>query len=141
MPTLMRPNLALAFAVAIAAGGATAQDVDPEFETGRAEYMAACAACHGENADGNGPIAGMFREPVPGLRGLSADNDGAFPTLKVFQIIDGRTGVRAHGDPMPLFGARYKAEIGDAYGPYGAEQAVRARVLELVYYLQAIQQP
>lgn len=139
MPALARPS-ALAVLLTLAAP-ALAQDADPEFARGRDEYLAACAACHGEAADGNGPIATMFREPVPGLRGLAAANDGAFPTLDVFMIIDGRTGVRAHGAPMPLFGARYKAEIGQQLGPFGAEQALRARVLELVYYLDSIQEP
>jgi len=118
---------------------ATAQNYPQEFEAGRAEYLAACAACHGENADGNGPIAIMFDQRVPGLRGMAIDNDGKFPLLETFMIVDGRTGVRGHGSPMPVFGNRYKAELGTALGDYGSEAAVRARVLELVYYLQAIQ--
>lgn len=111
-----------------------------EFAAGRQEYLAACAACHGENADGNGPIASMFTSPVPNLRQIAARNDGVFPTLKVFMVVDGRTGIKAHGDPMPMFGRRYEAEAEDLAGPFGAEQMVRARVLELVYYLESIQQ-
>jgi hypothetical protein len=71
---------------------------------------------------------------------MAADNEGQFPLLETFMIVDGRTGVRGHGNPMPVFGNRYKAEIGAVRGDYGSEQAVRARVLELVYYLQAIQE-
>lgn len=127
-------------AALLSASAAGAQAVDPDFARGYDEYMAACAACHGEAADGNGPIATMFRDPVPGLTGLAADNDGVFPVLEIFQIIDGRTAVRAHGNPMPVFGARYKADIGAEVGAWGAEPAVRARVLELVHYLQSIQE-
>ena len=122
------------------ASAAVAQDPGEEFAAGREEYLEACAACHGENADGNGPIATMFKERVPDLRKIAAGNDGVFPTLEIFQIIDGRTGIRGHGAPMPLFGKRYKAELEDEIGPYGAEQVVRARVLELVLYLQSIQE-
>lgn len=134
----MRILSALAVATALALP-VTAQEYPQEFEAGRAEYLAACAACHGENADGNGPIAIMFDKPVPGLRGMAAANEGEFPLLETFMIVDGRTGIRGHGNPMPVFGNRYKAELGAALGDYGSETAVRARVLELVYYLQAIQ--
>ena len=46
---------------------------------------------------------------------------------------------RAHGDPMPLFGNRYTIESGAA-GTYGSEAAVRARILELVFFLQSVQE-
>ena len=125
--------------IAALAGPAAAQDYPQEFEAGRAEYLSACAACHGENADGNGPIAQLLKTRVPGLRTMAADNEGQFPFHETFMIVDGRTGVRGHGNPMPIFGNRYKAEIGAVRGDFGSERAVRARVLELVYYLQAIQ--
>jgi mono/diheme cytochrome c family protein len=125
------------FAAAAAALPALAQD--DEFAAGREEYLSACAACHGEAADGNGPIATMFTVRVPDLRRISAQNDGVFPTLEIFQIIDGRAVLPAHGNPMPVFGRRYERQAGDV-GPYGSEALVRARVLELVYYLQSIQQ-
>lgn len=124
---------------ALALGGvASAQTAEDEFAAGRAEYLAACAACHGEALDGNGPIAIMFSGKVPRLTRLAAENDGKFPTLAVFQTIDGRTKIKAHGDPMPLFGNRYTRESGA--GVYGSEMAVRARILELVYYLQSVQE-
>jgi mono/diheme cytochrome c family protein len=133
--------VALLLPAAIAVAPVWAQDAsEQEFAAGRHEYLAACAACHGENADGQGPIAEMLNVPVPNLHKLAANNDGVFPLLEVFQVIDGRSGIRAHGDPMPLFGRRYEADIGGELGPYGSEQAVRARVLELVYYLQSIQE-
>ena len=130
------------FAVTVfLAAPALAQDADPAaIDSGRTEYLAACAACHGEDADGNGPIATMFRDPVPGLTRLAADNEGVFPMLDVIHIIDGRTGVPAHGTPMPTFGARYRREIGDLAGDYGAEQMVRGRVLDLALYLESIQE-
>jgi hypothetical protein len=58
----------------------------------------------------------------------------------VVHIIDGRTDVQAHGTPMPTFGARYRREIGDLAGEYGAEQIVRGRVLDLALYLESIQE-
>ena len=119
------------------AAPALAQD---EFAAGREEYLAACAACHGENADGNGPIATMFATPVPDLRKIAARNEGVFPVFEVFQVVDGRTEIRAHGDPMPLFGRRYEVEAEEITGRYGSDTMARARILELVYYLQSIQE-
>ncbi len=126
-------------ALLLSAGAVWAQE-DGEFAAGREEYLAACAACHGENADGNGPIATMFRDPVPGLTGIAADNGGVFPVVDIVMIVDGRTGVRAHGDPMPVFGRRYQTELAGEIGARGGEEAVRGQVLELVYYLQSIQE-
>ncbi|MGA0778862.1 MAG: c-type cytochrome, partial [Gemmobacter sp.] len=147
VPAMHRPLAPLALAALIAATAqiatapiATAAGGD-EFERGKEEYLAACASCHGEAADGKGPIASMFRTPVPALTDLAARNDGVFPFLDVMHVIDGRTAVRAQGNPMPIFGRRYTTEIGEHAGLFGAEILVRSRVLELVSYLQSIQTP
>ncbi len=111
-----------------------------DFEAGRAEYVIACIACHGEQGRGDGPYAELLKIESPDLTGIAARRDGKFPVLEVMQIIDGRTGVRGHGGAMPIWGDRYKAELAGAAGEYGGEPLVRARVLELVLYLQSIQQ-
>lgn len=131
---------ALLAAVLVAgAEGVAAEDRD-EFAAGKSEYLAACAACHGEAADGNGPIATMFKSRVPDLRKIAAANDGVFPFLDVFHVVDGRTAVRAHGNPMPVFGNRYTAEAEEHGTLFGTETQARARVTELVLYLQSIQE-
>lgn len=116
-----------------------AHSAEDEFALGKAEYMATCAACHGEAADGNGPIASMFREKVPDLTGLAARNDGEFPFLDVFHVVDGRSAIRAHGNPMPVIGNRYQVEAEHTNNIFGTESIVRARVAELVLHLQSIQ--
>lgn len=108
-------------------------------EVGKDEYMARCATCHGESAEGDGPLAELMTVPVPDLTSIAERNDGVFPMLEIIYVIDGRTGVRGHGYPMPVWGSRYRAEIGDSAGPYGAELEVRGRILSLAYYLQSIQ--
>ncbi len=124
----------------LAPGRAEAED----FAAGREEYLAACAACHGETAAGDGPMAELFREPVPDLTGIAARNDGVFPTEEIMQIVDGRQEIRAHGSPMPVFGNRFVhshvSENWYSYAIGNSEQLARARVLELVLYLQSIQQ-
>jgi mono/diheme cytochrome c family protein len=109
-------------------------------EIGRAEYMSSCASCHGESGVGDGPLAELMTVDLPDLTRIKVENDGVFPTLKVIHIVDGRTGVRGHGYPMPVWGDRFSGDIGDSAGTYGREVLVRGRILSLVYYLDEIQQ-
>lgn len=108
-------------------------------DVGYAEYVSACAACHGVDGRGDGPIAESLTVEVPALTGLSAANEGAFPMLKVIHAIDGRQSIRGHGNPMPVWGQQFEVEAA-GYGPYGGEAVVRGRVLSIAYYLEAIQE-
>jgi len=119
---------------AMALSGAAIAD-----ETGQEEYMSSCASCHGEAADGTGPLADLMTVDVPPLTNLSAQNDGDFPMLAVIQTIDGRQGIKGHGYPMPVWGKRFQADTEEA-GPYGREVLVRGRILSLALYLESIQQ-
>lgn len=123
--------------------GATAvlaQDATQEYAVGQQEYLTACAACHGAAGDGNGEIAAMFKERVPDLTGIAKRNDGVFPLLDVIHAIDGRAVIRGHGNPMPVFGNRYRAETDGENALFGAEAIARGRVLELALYLQSVQE-
>jgi mono/diheme cytochrome c family protein len=105
------------------------------------EYNVSCLVCHGPRGKGDGPMAPALKQKPTDLTKLEQQNDYKFPFLKVFQVIDGRAVVPAHGTrDMPVWGRRYIEDIGDKYGPYGGEAAVRARVLELVYYVQSLQE-
>jgi hypothetical protein len=121
----------------LAATAVLAQEASGEYAVGREEYL---VACYGEAADGNGEIAIMFKNGVPDLTGIAKRNDGVFPLLKVIQTIDGRSMIRGHGNPMPVFGNRYRAEADGGNAIFGAEALARGRVLELALYLQSIQQ-
>ncbi|MBY6203075.1 cytochrome c [Maritalea mobilis] len=109
-------------------------------EAGMLEYQRACASCHGIAAQGNGPLAEFMTVPVPDLTQISLNNDGEFPMLQVIQIIDGRTGVRGHGYPMPVWGDRFSTELAPEIGEYGAELIVRGRILALATHLESIQE-
>ncbi|MBY6002441.1 cytochrome c [Salipiger bermudensis] len=108
-------------------------------EAGEIEYMNHCAACHGESGMGDGPLAELMTVPVPDLTQVSAQNDGVFPLLDMIQVVDGRTGIRGHGYPMPVWGKRFKSEIEGDIGAYASEIVVRGRILSLAYYLESIQ--
>jgi mono/diheme cytochrome c family protein len=124
---------ALAAALALPA---TAQDGP---SAGEQEYMNSCASCHGAEGRGDGPLADLMTVEVPDLTGIAERNDGAFPFQEVFMIIDGRTDVRGHGYPMPVWGRRYE-EAAAEHGPYGQEVVVRGRILSLVRHLEQIQE-
>jgi mono/diheme cytochrome c family protein len=109
-------------------------------EAGQQEYMVACAICHGETGMGDGPFAPLLNITTPNLTTLAQGNDGVFPFLDVLMVVDGRTGVRAHGDSaMPIWGQRFAASAAES-GVYGSELEVRGRLLALVSYLESIQQ-
>jgi hypothetical protein len=91
---------------------------------------------------GAGFLIRLFSGVDPGdLTQLAKNNEGKFPSDKVFQVIDGRAEVAAHGvRKMPVWGDRYMEQSMSEYGPDKInELRVRARVLELVYYIQSIQ--
>lgn len=97
-----------------------------------------CATCHGMDGLGDGPMSEIMSIAVPDLTQLSALNDGVFPMLEVIHIIDGRTGLRGHGAPMPLYGALFDDTLGNA-GPYGAPVETRGMILSIAYYIEGLQ--
>lgn len=117
---------------ALLAGAAAAQ----EPEAGRDLYMQYCATCHGTEGTGGGPLTELMTQEVPDLTGLAAANDGTFPMLDVIHVIDGRTGVRAHGGPMPVYGNVFTLDEAE---DYGAVIETRGRILSLALYLESIQ--
>lgn len=137
--------------VAILMAGAVSAANAQDMVAGQYEYMNHCAACHGEAADGKGPLVTFFHEPIPDLTVLARNNGGEFPFLETLMIIDGRTGLRGHGGAtpvwgqtfdrkMPAWGETFKAEAVEKAGVYGAETIARGRLLSLVEYLMSIQQ-
>lgn len=112
---------------------------------GAAAYRQNCASCHGREGRGDGPVAEFLKVDVPDLTTIAARNDGAFPFVRMFHIVDGRQTLRAHGtEMMPVWGEVYRREVGGDAQPINrmaTETTVRGRVLELVSFLTAIQEP
>lgn len=134
---------AVAVAIASMALPLHAQEVPENLRAGAAEFANSCASCHGADAKGAGFLTRVFQGIDPGdLTQLAANNDGQFPVDRVFEVIDGQAAVAAHGDrQMPVWGDRYWETAMSNYGPdeYNVQRA-RNRVLEMVFYLQAIQE-
>jgi mono/diheme cytochrome c family protein len=98
-------------------------------------YFNHCAACHGADAEGSGPVAASMRVTVPNLRQLAQRNGGEFPAEAVAAYIDGRETPAAHGDrQMPVWGEVFR---GPEQGT--AQRTVRRRIAALVEYLRTLQ--
>ncbi|MCK0169716.1 cytochrome c [Aliiroseovarius sp. S1123] len=107
---------------------------------GEEQYLSYCASCHGRQADGNGPLGDVLNMSVPDLTTIAQRNDGQFPFLKVVHMVDGRSGVMAHGSDMPVWGDQFSIHAGSGLErDLSAVYEVRGRILSLVYYLESIQ--
>ena len=105
--------------------GFTALGRTEEIDAGKAAYLSSCAACHGEDAKGNGVLSPVLKTPPADLTTLARRNDGVFPIAAVNEIIDGRTLIAAHGTrEMPI---------------WGFDVMVRNRIAEIIDYLNRIQ--
>ena len=104
-------------------------------DTGAVLYMNHCAACHGADGEGGGPVAVAMSVTIPNLRGLSERNGGVFPADAVAAYVDGRELKPAHGNrQMPVWGDVFR---GPEQGT--AERTVRRRVSALVEFLATLQ--
>lgn len=116
---------------------------DKLIDIGKGEYEAACAVCHGFDGKGNGPMAAQLTVRTPDLSVLAKNNQGVFPFDRVYQVIDGRREVKAHGTrEMPIWGQAFNRQTSiyfDNYPPHDAGSAARSRILALTEYLFRLQ--
>jgi len=122
-------------------------------DVGQVEYLSSCAACHGIDGKGDGPLRQALKSNPADLTVLANKNNGVFPVNAVFDVVDGRKSVSAHGTrDMPIWGFRYMPSPNnpESFGPaaankylnpsYNSEVEVRSRVLAIVDYLNRIQE-
>ena len=143
LKSLMFACLTAAFAAPV-----HAEDAD----VGKAEFHASCANCHGVDGKGKGPVSELLKVPPADLTTLTKSNNGVFPTSAVYQSIDGRKKISAHGPhEMPIWGERFNPIVNvphtvdpayDALDPSRElrEVVVRTRRLAVIDYLNRIQQ-
>ena len=109
------------------------------------DFRANCAACHGWNGEGEGPIGELMIVKPPNLRLLAHRNGGTFPADTVIRTLEGNDIPRAHGTSrMPVWGDWFAAEaIADSLKE-GAKRpppdTVEKRIQRLVDYLRSIQE-
>lgn len=117
---------------------ATAQTFNPLDLSGEELFMRYCAACHGQDAMGTGPVARTLNKRVPDLTRLAERAGGEFPAAAIREAIDGRSMVVSHGTrQMPVWGYEFWVEEG---ADIVAEGNAREMIDRLVVYLGSIQQ-
>jgi hypothetical protein len=120
---------------------ASAQELAPQ-----KEFRISCAACHGLEGKGDGLLAGLLTLAPTDLTQITKRNNGKFPLVGLYETIDGRREEQAHGArDMPIWGERYRVEACEEDPLYqfhisGCEALIRGRTLELIYYIQSIQE-
>ena len=108
-----------------------------DLRAGARLFRGSCAACHGEGAQGNGPVAPLLTVPVPDLTRIAARRGGEFPELEIFRIIDGQSELAAHGSRhMPVWGYEF---FGDDADDEVAHSRAVEKVDRLVAHLRSIQ--
>jgi mono/diheme cytochrome c family protein len=125
---------------------AAAQDEEPSATTrpqsAEAAFALYCAPCHGEDGQGNGPLAFGLSAPTPDLTTLTIRNGGTFPRERLARLIDGRDEIEAHAGEreMPVWGEWFRLEGKEGLGGPVDEDEIRMRIEQLLDLLQSMQQ-
>jgi len=94
-----------------------------------------CAACHGLDGQGKGPVSRALRQSVPDLTRLSQRNDGTFPALHVRNTI-----VFGTDDLLPAHGSKDMPIWGPIFHEIDFDQDLgNVRVENITKYLESIQ--
>jgi mono/diheme cytochrome c family protein len=128
--------VALAVGAVLAAQNAARRTSPPSPASGAGMYVSYCASCHGVNGKGKGPAAAAMRIPPADLTTLAKRNGGKFPEVRVFQSIEGKADLAAHGSrEMPVWGTAFRTMGGSD------EASVKLRVRNLTRHVESLQQP
>lgn len=126
---------AIAAALSLLALPAAGQDA----EEGKALFRTHCATCHGIEATGHGPMAGVLVIKPADLTRLSATNGGVFPTERVVRRIDGRDPLVSHGSPMPVYGFFFEGDDTPLKTPSGQPLMTSRPIVDILAFLQGLQ--
>lgn len=117
------------------AASACAQDASSP--DGAELFARHCAACHGRQGEGDGPVASVMQVTVPNLRTLRQREGGEFPRQAVLEYIDGRNLPVSHGDRyMPIWGNVFSWSESEGES---LESVVMARIEAITDFLEEIQ--
>jgi mono/diheme cytochrome c family protein len=97
-------------------------------------FRAHCAACHGSDAKGGGPVAPTLKSKPADLTVIAKKGGGKFPSARVLKIISGDEVLATHGSrDMPVWGPIFhQIEADQDFG--------NVRLQNLIKYLESIQQ-
>ena len=92
-----------------------------------------CAACHGVDAKGHGPVRRALKISAPDLTTLAKRHGGKFPDEYVKGILGFAPGVPSHGSAaMPMWGPLFEY--------YYNQSSAQQRIQNLCDYLASLQE-
>ena len=107
---------------------------------GKREFRHSCVLCHGLTGRGESVMNTMnlLTTKPPDIRKLKNHNHGTFPFWQTYRVIDGRQEIMAHGNrDMPIWGDVF---IRQEDGGIADDARAVGRILQLLYYLESIQE-
>jgi len=140
--TRVVPGIVVLSVILLSMGGSaqTARTATPalalESLTGRDSFDRYCAACHGADGRGTGPVASVLKARPADLTTLAERNGGLFPRERTASFVEG-TGrpLPAHGSSdMPVWGSTFR-------GLEPSDVRVKIRLANLVAYVESLQRP
>ena len=103
--------------------------------SGEQMFKQYCAACHGANAKGNGPVRAALKIPAANLTTLAKRHGGNFPYEYVTGVLRFGPGVSSHGSAdMPTWGPIFE------YFDNHNQSSVQQRIKNLCDYLASLQE-
>ena len=126
--------------ISMTGGAQSAQTATPplalESLTGRDSFDRYCAACHGADGRGTGPVSAALKTRPADLTTLAPRNGGVFPRQRVASFVEGTDrSFTAHGtSDMPVWGSAFR-------GLESSDARVRVRLANLVAYVESLQRP
>jgi len=140
--TALRAFLPLLLLLAVASTAARANPAPDDnrlpstyIPSGERMFKQYCAACHGADAKGNGPVRAALKVPAPNLTTLAKRHGGKFPNDYVTGVLRFGPGVASHGSAdMPTWGPIFE------YLDNHSQSAAQQRIKNLCDYLASLQE-
>lgn len=134
-------------AILLSVASVNALDKKAQLKLGKMEYLNNCAACHGRDAKGDGPVAAALTTKPYDLTLISKKHDGTFPEGLIYKVIVGHDIINSHGGTdMAVWGDRYsstpfEADDSIAFPPHEQDNQamILGRITSLIGYLESIQ--
>ncbi len=140
---MTRKTIALVtLALGCALAPASANALDDELKLGQTVFQELCASCHGEQGNGDGVIADLFKVKPKALSQLSKENGGVYPFELVYQTLKATRKTKAHGDTaMPVWGDYFQVGVLDDPTADETQSFIAlGKLLSVIYYVETLQE-
>ena len=109
--------------------------------TGKQLFLNNCVSCHGVTGQGNGAVAGRLSTQPADLTQIAARRGGVWPMLEVMGILDGYSRGTLPREDMPVFEALLDNEMAEFDTGNGVNILVPKKLIDVVNYLETLQDP